>query len=293
MMISYQFPLQYVDKYSAEFNEFLYCQLDKYFQHPQYKKTMDRLSQTRTILIDPNGLSDERYLDSLGKFKNPVIYIIDQNDPQACYDFYQKAKKILKTAFPCVEIKGSSLFEMYKFASDSVKLLGPNIFFVVDANTEGLKNPLEEEGYFNATDIDYEPLLMAQNRRIFIKEIIHRFPLCCIYLRGCKCLAEFSAWSTNFDMGSLMGLIASHPIDMIVEGSCNFYDWGFFRHNGRKHPMTEYYPENVPDYFDMDFDALKASSIHRVSFEEDMRRNIEYFGKVVENNTSDMLYYDC
>ena len=123
------------------------------------------------------------------------------------------------------------------------------------------KNTNAEVGYFNEEDVPYEPLRMALNRKMFLKTYATVLKDRKIHLLGCKSLAEFDAWNSNFDKSNIVSLDTSHPVAMSLEGPCNTYRWGFFNpEKGIKMAMHFYKPSFLIDknfettYINVDLD---------------------------------------
>lgn len=276
MYISYELPLEYYDGNNRASNDYTYCYADKYLLYPEYRKF---INTARHVLIDSKNVDRYLYKDIL-KELGVTRHIPVGDTLEEQLDFSKSLNN--EHSIPYVRLHGSTMYDMYSDAIKIYNLFGQHCIIMVPATEEGLKNTRDEAGYFNATDIDYEPLRMALNRKILMKDLLNRLPDVYFHLDGCLSLSEFLPWGDNMQSYRICSLNTSHPVDMTVTGCCNKYNWGFFTHNGKKHPMIEYCPENVPYYFADDFTALKNSDIHRASFDTDLRNNIDYFTSIVK-----------
>lgn len=265
--ITHEFPLcYYLDGTAEETTDYDYCLVHRYLENKAYHNYMKgQVKKGRIVYLD-NSLyelgeawSKEEYANVIRDLKPtyymlPDVFIRGDENKLSQYNFLATYKDLPST--PIAIPHSTSLIGLGLQLQEFCKDLPPEVMIAIPFGDNSFKNTNREVGYFNEEDVSYEPLRMALNRKMFIKTNSHVLIDRKIHLLGCKSLAEFDLWNSNFNKSNIVSIDTSHPVALTLEGPCNTYRWGFFNPDkNTKMPMHFYKPtflidenfERVPD----------------------------------------------
>lgn len=280
--ITHEFPLCYYLNGTAEkLTDYTYCLVHRYLENKDYRDYMkDQVRKGRVVYLD-NSLYElgtawdqEAYANVIRELE-PTYYMLPDvftgGDANIISQFRFIASHMNLPSKPIAIPHSMSLIQLGLQLEEFCNKLPLNVMIAIPFGDNSFKNTNSEVGYFNEEDIPYEPLRQALNRKMFIKTYADILKDRKIHLLGCKSLAEFDNWNSNFNKANIVSLDTSHPVAMTLEGPCNTYKWGFFNPEaGKKMAMHFYKPIFLIDKnFETDYNI-------------DLTENVEYFQNYVK-----------
>lgn len=276
MIISYDFPTCFLS-YNKEMP---FCSAQRYLLDKEYREYFQK--EKNVILGDKtatlfSNLSEEDYAKVIYQL-NPSYYFLPYSENvEKQIDFYRKGF----TSIPIATSTGKNIMEVFKCIEQLDEDLPAEALISIPYNLEMLKNKQKDIGYFTEKDISFEPLRMAVNRKLLLKDIASTMKKfnrkVCLF--GCYTLTEFDNWGSNFDKTFISNLITSHPVIMTLEGPCNHYRWGFFVDNNKMMPMKHYCPQKYIEFY-------TGIDPEEVSIDQ-LEENIEYFTDIAQRWIND------
>lgn len=295
MLITHEFPLQfYLDGTAESSTGYDYCLAHRYLNNENYRSFMKRqVTKGRIVYLD-NSLyelgkawNSEEYKDVI-KDLNPTYYMLPdmfknfEGNIKSQFTFYHKYGTTLNSK-PIIIPHANSLSNPDDNLLLSISRLRECVpegtMIAIPFADHSFENPDNSEDYFTRRDIPYIPLRQALNRKMFLSR--HRFELANdkLHLLGCKSLAEFDIWDSDFDKNNIVSLDTSHPVAMTLEDENHTYSEGLFTpvigkdymedEVSRKYPMHQY---KSPYLIDAHFEDYFNDDIY-----EPLKKNIEYF----------------
>lgn len=237
--ITHEFPLCYYLNGDAErLTDYDYCLIHRYLDHPEYRKYMkDAVAKGRIVYLD-NSLyelgsawSCEDYAKVIEEL-NPTYYMLpdvfddDADNINSQLDFLKRYPYL--KSIPIGIPHASTIYRLGEVTSLFDERLPREALIAIPFGDHSFKNKYREVGYFNSRDIPYEPLRMAQNRKLFLSVMAYELRNRKIHLLGCKSLAEFDSWGSEFNKSNIVSLDTSHPVAFSLEGNHSSYESGFF-----------------------------------------------------------------
>lgn len=290
--ITHEFPLQfYLDGTAEKLTDYDYCLVHRYLDTPEYAEYMrNAVQKGRTVYLD-NSLyelgsawNNEDYVKVIKELK-PTYYMLPDvfaggpENMNSQLGFLSLYKEELEPSIAIAIPHSTSLTSLGLQLSKFCELLPKEVMIAIPFGDNSFKNTNDEVGYFNSKDVAYEPLRMALNRKMFLKTQASTLRDRKIHLLGCKSLAEFDKWNSNFDKSNIVSLDTSHPVALTLEGPCNTYKWGFFNPDqedkGIKMAMHFYKPT-----FLIDKHFYETGDVYN---NNDIVENIEYFQNYVRD----------
>lgn len=283
MKITHEFPLCYYLNGTAEkLTDYTYCLIHRYLDNKDYKRYMkDQVAKGRIVYLDNSlyelGLAwnSEGYAKIIKELK-PTYYMLPDvfsgglENKNSQFDFLARYGNLPSNPIAIPHAK--TLTELGMQTASFCKELPEDVMIAIPFGDSSFKNLNNEVGYFNKEDVPYEPLRMALNRKMFLKTNHFLLKNRKLHLLGCKSLAEFGSWNSNFNKENIVSLDTSHPVALTLEGPCNYYKWGFFNpEKNIKMPMYFYKPTFLID------DNFEES------YNIDLTENVEYFQNYVKN----------
>ena len=273
--ITHEFPLcYYLDGTAEKLTDYTYCLVHRYLENEDYRNYMkDQVKKGRIVYLD-NSLYElgaawdqEAYADVIRELKPtyymlPDVFLGGEENKLSQFGFLSSHRDLPST--PIAIPHSTSLIHLGMQLEEFCRELPPEVMIAIPFGDHSFENNNDETGYFNANDIPYTPLRQAQNRKMFLKTYADVLKNRQIHLLGCKSLAEFDDWNSNFDKSNIVSIDTSHPVAMTLEGPCNNYEWGFFNpfRNGIKAPMHWYKPEFLIDkHFEDKFDINLTDNV--------------------------------
>lgn len=281
--ITHEFPLHYyLDGTAERLTDYDYCLVHRYLDTPEYADYMKNAVKKGRIVYLDNSLYElgsawkqEDYANVIREL-NPTYYMLPDvftggnENKKSQYDFLAKYKDL--PSIPIAIPHSTSLVSLGIQLNEFCRDLPAEAIIAIPFGDNSFKNRKDETGYFNSKDIPYEPLRMALNRKMFLKTYRETLKDRKIHLLGCKSLAEFDSWNSNFDKSNIVSLDTSHPVALTLEGPCNTYKWGFFNpEKGIKMAMHFYKPIFLIDKH------------FKINYNIDVTENVEYFQNYVKN----------
>lgn len=294
MRITHEFPLQfYLNGFAEAYTDYDYCLVHRYIENKEYRDYMrEQVNNGRIVYLDNSlyelGSSwDSEEYARIIKDLNPTYYMLPdvfddaEKNIESQLDFYKRYSNL--KSIPIAIPHAKDVITLGMATSELCLKLPSEAMIAIPFADNSFKNEKCLEGYFNPLDIPYEPLRQAINRKLFLKTASSVLKDRKIHLLGCKSLAEFDNWGSNFPKDNIVSLDTSHPVAMTLEDNFNYYDWGFFTLDKIKMPMHCYKPIYLIDkHFNDSFDMN--------SIQEDLERNINYFQEYVNRYKSRRLY---
>ena len=273
MKISYDFP----NCFLSLNEDVVFCDARRYKSDIKYRQYFQ--DKSNVILgFDPNSPYVESEYEEIIYQLAPKYYFLPYMDNmEKQLDFHRKGFKTTPIATPT----GRGLMDILASIRYLDHHLPKEALISIPCNLPMLENNQGDVGYFTERDIPYQPLRMAVNRKLLLKDIaslmIQLDRKACLF--GCFTVAEFDDWGSNFDKSFITNLITSHPITMTLEGPCNHYTWGFFIDKKKLMPMKHYCPNvSINQFCAMDPEEISLKQL---------AENINYFTKIVQRWSND------